>query len=366
MRGRSGTSGTRAGGRQPHAKAISPNPFTALQSALRREIDARLTGLLDAKIDAARGHGRPVVEMLRALTDLCLRGGKRLRSSLVATGLRAADERIALDPAIDAGVAVELLHTYLLVHDDWMDGDLVRRGGPSVHAQLARRFRSNKIGDAAGILAGDYAAALAAEALSRVDVAPARLPRLLACFAQMQLDAVVGQQLDLLGSRDIETMYMLKTSSYTVRGPLQLGALLAGSSPRLATTLDRYAMPAGVAFQLRDDLLGVFGDPKLVGKPFGSDLKSGKRTLLLVEAERRARGPARSVLRRVVANPRASDVQLRRAVEVLESCGARAVIEARIENLGEQALLALKTGPITTAGRELLEGAIKALTSRQN
>jgi len=349
------------------AKPIARNPFVALLPTVKNDIDARLHGFLDARLDEARNYGADVVEMVSAIRDLCLRGGKRLRPALLAVGYRTVSARSDLEPALDAGVAVELLQAYFLIHDDWMDRDSVRRGGPTVHEHLTRRFRSQRIGHAAGVLAGDYAAALATEALSRVELHPGSAARIFGCFAQMQLDAVAGQQLDLLGrAEDVELAYSLKTGSYTVRGPLRLGALLAGGSPRLLGALDRFALPAGVAFQLRDDLLSAFGDPRQTGKPFGNDLRSGKRTLLLTMALARARGQQRRVLERVVGNAAATDEQLRSAVEVLERSGARQAVELRIEELVERALKALGSGRITPEGRQLLEGAARALAARRS
>jgi geranylgeranyl diphosphate synthase type I len=301
-----------------------------------------------------------------ALRDLCLRGGKRLRPALVVAGYRAASCQGDLDTAIDAGVALELLHAYLLIHDDWMDQDSVRRGGPAVHALLARRFRSERVGCAAGILAGDYAAGLAAEALSRLELPPSRAMRIWACFAQMQLDAVAGQQLDLIGrTRSVESVYALKTASYTVRGPLLLGAQLASARTRVLTALDRYSLPVGVAFQLRDDLLGVFGNSSQTGKPTASDLRSGKRTVLLTTGLRRARGRDHRVLKSVVGNAHASQAKLSAAAQVLERCGARKVVEDRIEELLGRARLALRAGRIKPEATALLEGAAQALTDRQ-
>lgn len=360
-RGRGGRSG------RSHAKAIPGNPFVAMLEEIRQDINARLGGFLDAKLDAAEPYGAEVLEMVSATRDLCLRGGKRLRPALLVAGYRAASATAELEPALDAGVALELLQAYFLIHDDWMDRDTVRRGGPAVHALLAKRFRSQRIGHASGILAGDYAAALAAEALSRVDIKPAYAPRVFSNFARMQLDAVTGQQLDLIGrARDVEKTYELKTGSYTVRGPLRVGALMAGASPRVITTLDRFALPIGVAFQMRDDLLSAFGDPSQTGKPFGSDLKSGKRTALLLAALRRARGRDHRTLKSVVGNARATDAQIRRAVDVLERSGARQVIEERIDELYASALVALRARRITPEGKELLVGAARALTARRS
>jgi geranylgeranyl diphosphate synthase type I len=348
------------------AKTISANPFGALLTTVRAEVDTRLRGYLDAKLDAVTVHGPEAAELVRALRDLCLRGGKRLRAALVVAGFRAASRNGDIDTAIDAGVALELLHAYFLIHDDWMDEDTVRRGGPAVHARLARRFRSHHLGCASGILAGDYAAALATDVLSRLELRSSRQARVFTCFAQMQADAVIGQQLDLIGrARSVESVYALKTASYTVRGPLLLGAHLASAPTRVLTALDRFALPVGVAFQLRDDLLGVFGDFSQTGKPRGSDLRSGKRTVLLTTALRRARGRDHHILKSVVGNPRPSKAELQAAVDVLQRCGAERAVLDRMEELLGRARLALRAGRIGTEARELLEGAARALVDRQ-
>jgi geranylgeranyl diphosphate synthase, type I len=354
-------------GRRGHAKAISGNPFQALLADIKQDVDARLQGLLDSKLDAVRKYGPEVVKLCSATHDLCLRGGKRLRPALVVAGYRAATGKPDLDTAIDLGVALELLHGYLLIHDDWMDDDAVRRGGPAVHAHLAVQFRSEKLGHAAGILAGDYAAGLAVEALSRAELPAARVSRLLATFAQMQIDAVLGQQLDLMGRPEsVDLMYRLKTASYTVRGPLQLGAILGNASVRVLTALDRFALPVGVAFQHRDDLIGVFADPRATGKPRGSDLRGGKPTVLVQLGLERAKGKDRKLLQRVLGNARCTDEDLAAASDVLDRCGARRAVEARITELVRSARVALAAGRLDPEAQRLLEGAARALTERDS
>ena len=342
------------------------NPFAALAADIKRDVDERLGTLLDGRVANASSVGQDFVEVVSAVRDLCTRGGKRLRPALVIAGYRAASAHAGLEVAIDAGVALELLQAYFLIHDDWMDGDTIRRGGPAVHALLRKRFRSPELGDRAGILAGDYAAALAAHVMATLEAPTARLRRVFACFAEMQLDVVAGQQLDLVGrTKDVERVYLLKTSAYTVSGPLRIGAILAGGTTRVIDALDRWARPIGIAFQLRDDLLGSFGDPKQTGKPLGSDLRAGKHTVLLATALQRARGGERELLKSVVGSPRVSDAKVRRAMDVIESCGARQRVEMRIEELVAEATMALANSQFTPSGRALLEGAAEVLTARR-
>ncbi len=349
-----------------HAKTITPGPFSALWATVTEDVDARLGGFLDAKLDAARALGPETVEMVGALRDLALRGGKRLRAALLVAGYRAATSSDDLEPALEAGVAVELLQCYFLIHDDWMDKDDVRRGGPAVHVRLAERFGSRHLGASSAILCGDLAVALAIEALARADLPDRHAASLLACFGEMQEDAVLGQQLDVLSrSSDPERVYALKTSSYTVKGPLRLGAILGGGGARLLTALDRFALPAGIAFQLRDDLIGAFGKPAETGKPAGRDLVSGKRTALVVRAFERASRADRKLLERVFGNPRASAGDVNTALSVLERSGARDAVERRIDALVKEALAALAATPATREGRALLDGALRALTARR-
>lgn len=334
---------------------------------MRREVDTRLAGLLDAKVDLAAKQDAEVLEMVRAFRDLCLRGGKRLRAALLVAGYRAASATADLEPALDAGVAIELLHAYFLVHDDWMDRDDTRRGGPAVHKLLGDKYQSTRLGEASAILAGDLGVALATEALARVEVPAARLPRVFGAFAQMQADAVAGQQIDVIArGEDAEKTYTLKTGSYTVAGPLRMGALLAGGSPELISSLERFALPAGVAFQLRDDLLSAFGDPSETGKPFANDIRSGKRTALVQRAFELAKGKDRKTLASAWGNPRAGKKLLREATDVLTRCGAKSAIERRIHELSARALESVECAELAQARRTLLLGAVDALTERRS
>jgi len=352
-------------GRPSAAPEAGANPFVTLLRSVQPDIESRLAGFLDARITEARALGPEVQTLVREIRRLALRGGKRLRPALVVAGLRTVSSSAELEPALDAGVALELLHTYFLIHDDWMDGDRVRRGGPSVHVALAERFHSEHKGNASAILAGDYAVALACDALARVEIPAERLRGAFLVFAEMQLGAVAGQQLDMVGrGKDVELGYALKTGSYTVEGPLKMGALLAGGKPATLQALSRYARPAGVAFQLRDDLLSLFGDPAQTGKPLASDLMAGKRTLLLRLALRRGKPPELSAIRKVLENPRAKVPALRDALSAIQATGAPEQVEQRIAQLSEQALAELERD-VSPAGRELLLGATTALCLRR-
>lgn len=339
--------------------------FERFRVDVKAEVDARLAEWLEARAVAVRARGADVASMHGAVTGLTSRGGKRLRAVLLAAAYVACGGARSSDVAL-AGVAIELLQTYLLIHDDWMDDDDLRRGGPSVHAMLRERFGSRHHGDAGGILAGDYASALAQEALLEVDVPPDRLVVAARELARMQTDVTCGQLLDLRASAStpaaVEVVHALKTASYTTRGPIALGAALAGASSERRDALARFAEPLGVAFQLRDDLLGTFGDPSATGKAVGGDLRQGKRTALVAEAE--ADGDARRLLPRVLGVPDASDDEVAALVARLTTCGARARVEARVAALAAQSLAALATIELDAPARAVLAGAVVALTER--
>jgi geranylgeranyl diphosphate synthase, type I len=362
--------------RPPKSKepANATRSFEQLLGQVKQQTDARLKKVLLAELGQRRELGVEVRSALEAAESLISRGGKRLRAALVFAGYEAAlPTRNGASPGVaaakrsrlDVAVAVELLQAYFLIHDDWMDRDDVRRGGPAVHAALTGQFGSEHLGACGAVLAGDYLVALATGHLAKHTAKHVAHAQLIQCFIEMQLAAVSGQLLDVVGlTRKAERIYDLKTGSYTVSGPLKLGAILAGASPQLLRKLDEFAAPVGFAFQLRDDLLGAFGDPQTTGKPFGSDVKAGKWTWIAEYAHAHASPGKRKLLQRAFGNPEANEEALAAAVAVLESCGARAAAEALI---GEQADLArkrLRRLPISEPGRNFLSSAIDAFVSR--
>jgi geranylgeranyl diphosphate synthase, type I len=339
--------------------------FGELWAEVRSRVDFELGELWKAELASAE---HPELRLtLEAARDLCLRGGKRLRAALVALGYWGSSERGDWQPVLRACVAIELLQAYFLIHDDWMDRDDVRRGGPAVHAALGRAFHSEHQGACGAVLAGDYCAALSLACLSQVPLAADRVARAMAAYAELQGHAVLGQKLDLLSQNaPPEEIYRLKTGSYTVFGPLWLGAVLAGSSTDAAPRWRAFAEPVGIAFQLQDDLIGAFATTAESGKPWGSDLRAGKRTALVAAALDRGSAADVQALRQVLGNDQASDANLVQAARALVSSGARAAVEARIEELLGQAERSLQDLPVRRPDVfTLLRQATQALTHRK-
>jgi geranylgeranyl diphosphate synthase type I len=338
------------------------NAFEVFAADVRGPLEAHLEGWLEARVDAARARGPQVLIVAQALRDLVLRGGKRLRAALLAAAYVACGGEGGALAMTPAGAALELLQAYLLVHDDWMDGDAERRGGPSVPAVL--RERLGGFADAASVLAGDLACGWAQMALFEVSFPADRVRRAAKELARVQEEVVSGQVLDVAcaaaDAREVEAVHALKTASYSVRGPVVMGAALAGADERILSSMAAFGDPLGVAFQLRDDLLGTFGDPRSTGKPVGSDLRKGKRTSLLVDARR---DPRAAALVERAARGNATDADVGAAVEVIAASGARGRVEERIAVLAADALKALEGAE--GVGKELLASAIVSLTERE-
>lgn len=349
----------------PRKTSAQKNPFLALLSDTSKRLEPRLNAVLKESLERSAGYGDEVKHMVQAVASLCSRGGKRLRPGLCVVGALCRDKQADIGPAIEAGVSLELLQAYFLIHDDWMDQDDERRGGPTAHVSLAKQFRSTQLGERSAILAGDHAVGLATMHISSLNIPGTRLRHVLREFAEMQLAAVAGQQVDIIGTtKNPELTYELKTASYTVRGPLLLGAEIVGASAKAKASLDAYSLPTGIAFQLRDDLIGVFSPSEHTGKPQGGDLKEGKNTSLVQVAKKQLKKSDRAALDVVLGNRKATKSQVARAISLLEDCGAKAAIETRIEELKQEALKHIETPALSSHSRELLKGAVIALADR--
>jgi geranylgeranyl diphosphate synthase, type I len=321
-------------------------------------VNARLEDFFAEKMAHASELSPRAPELVSAVEDLTMRGGKRLRPLAIYAGFRASSPRITeydWQAILTLGAAIELLQSYLLIQDDWMDDDEQRRGGPSTHAAMTRKYEDPRLGASLAILAGDVAMGFAMELLHATQFPPNRTFEALRSFGAMHMEVVLGQQLDLLAHEDVTLTQHLKTGSYTVRGPVTLGALLGDASPAQLHALMQFAQPLGVAFQLRDDLLATFGDPAVTGKPVGHDLREGKHTALVSEARRLLSATDRACLDAVLGDRSASADAMQAAVRMLEASGARARVEAKLAARLQEARSALVSAScLEPAGVEML------------
>jgi geranylgeranyl diphosphate synthase type I len=348
---------------------------------LRARVGRRLEAFLRSQRPGLEQISDSVEPLLDAVTEL-LAGGKRLRPAFAYWGFRGAGgiDDGGDDGIVTAATALELLQACALVHDDVMDGSDTRRGAPSVHRRFASLHqRSEWLGPAdafgvgAAILLGDLCLSWADELLLTASLPADRLTSGKQVYDLMRTELMAGQYLDLVeqarggGSPErAMTVVRFKSAKYTIERPLHLGAALAGATPDDAVmkALTGYGLPLGEAFQLRDDLLGVFGDPAETGKPAGDDLREGKQTVLIAAARQAATPAQATVLRSGLGNPELNDAGVAALREVIIDTGARDHLETTITELTEQALAALD-GPVAEPAAEVLASLAVAATSRR-
>ena len=300
--------------------------------------------------------------MLAAVQDLTLRGGKRVRAGLAYFAALSVDSEEALPGLVAACASLELLQSYLLIHDDIMDQDDLRRGGPTVHRMLGDGDAQQ--GQVQGILAGDLAAAMTRWMLDQSVADPVRRSRAARELNRMEWDVIHGQFLDVTGSPDVDTMHDLKTSSYSTRGPVRLGGVLGGADDEQLAALEAYGTPLGAAFQLRDDLLDFTGDPAKTGKPAGTDLREGRVSSVIREALELAQGEQHQLIETAWGQHELPAVELAAAVEAIRGCGAIHVCVGRVRELTEGAIVALDRGNLRDEGVLPLQRIARALAAR--
>lgn len=290
-----------------------------------------------------------------------LTGGKRFRALCAIYGFRTHDEHIT-ENAIDIAAALEVFHAAALVHDDIMDSSDTRRGNPSahrafehLHSQAGWSGDGASFGVNAALLFGDlllaYCDELIAHALTSLDARTRERTR--REFDRMRREVTLGQYLDVVEERAWPTVsitdaldrasrvVVFKSAKYSIEAPLVIGAALAGASDDDLDALRAFGLPLGVAFQLRDDILGVFGDPEVTGKPAGDDIREGKRTVLIAVAMERLDSETSGTLNQLLGDRNLSPEQIESVRSTLVECGAHDEVEKFITEYVSQALTAL-------------------------
>ncbi|MEU2718592.1 polyprenyl synthetase family protein [Streptomyces sp. NPDC007205] len=325
----------------------------------RDRVEAILKDFLHTKALDARMKQLPPLAA-SVLTDYFTAGGKRLRPMLCVLGWHAAGGITpAPDTVLRVAAALEMFHAFALIHDDVMDASDTRRGQPTIHRTLAHRYgqgrthqRANRLGEAAAILVGDLALCWSNELLNTAGLASDQLARVLPVLDAMRTEVIYGQYLDVTAtgtpSSDLDQALLIiryKTAKYTIERPLHLGALLAGADNSLLKTLSAYALPLGEAFQLRDDLLGVFGNPALTGKSRLNDLREGKHTALIALAMRDATPHHKNLLHRMLGQPDLTGAEAAQIRNILTVTGARTHVEDLITQRRTTVMRLLDTTP---------------------
>jgi geranylgeranyl diphosphate synthase type I len=349
-------------------------------------VELRLERLLSSELQRWAAVDQDLSSPWATLRAAVLAGGKRLRPAFCYWSFVGAGGDPEADAIIDAGAALEMLHAAALIHDDVIDGSVTRHGRATTHVQYAAlhaergwRGANDRFGVGVAILLGDVALAYSGRLLAGAS------PEAVRVFDEARLEVNVGQYLDVLAAAQgpgpagtgegaasgasgagatpsgtavarAQRICRYKTAKYTVERPLHLGAALAAPErlAELAGPLSAFGLPLGEAFQLRDDLLGVFGDPAVTGKPVGDDLREGKPTLLSALAQARASGPGAGLFARRFGSPDLSVEEVLDLRAVIEASGARAEVESSIHRLAGTAASALGRLPIRSEARDAL------------
>ena len=363
--------------------AASPAaPDSARLEEIRRGVGEALASFLARQEGILRGVGADLEPCLAAIDEL-LSAGKRLRPAFCYWGWRSAGGEHCPE-ILATAAALELLQASALVHDDVIDASETRRGRPAVHRQFAswhaagaRSGSAEQFGAGAAILIGDLLLTWASELYYSGGLAPGVLQRGAPVWATLQTELAAGQFLDLLSQVNASTsvadalrVAAYKTARYTTERPLQLGATLATAvSPRpepaaVSSALARYGAPLGIAFQLRDDILGVFGDPARTGKPVGGDISEGKRTVLMAVARQRASPSQAAILDRHLGAGDLTGDAVAAVRAVVTDTGALAECENLIAAYRKEAVAALDGAPIAPDATAALTALADIVTDR--
>ena len=352
--------------------------ISAELTSVRDRVDSALADYLARQRARLTGMDSKATALADAVDQLVLGGGKRLRPAFAYWGYRACGG--ADSPELVRTVAaLELVQASALIHDDLIDGSDLRRGAPSAHRRFAADHRARHwhgeaeaFGAAAAILLGDLCLVWSDELLHTGGLEPAAVARARPIFDQMRTEVTIGQYLDVVAQvaedssvATAVTVAQLKSARYTVERPLQLGAALAAAPPPVLAALSAYGLPLGEAFQLRDDVLGVFGDPLVTGKPAGDDLREGKRTFLVAAAFEAADQHTRDRLAAQLGDPGLDPAGVQELGEIIVKTRALDRTEDRIRDLTARALAALEQVELTEVGRQALTALAAAATSRQ-
>lgn len=331
--------------------------------AVERELAAYLAGRAREAADYGDEYGRLWLRIAESA-----RGGKRLRPRLVLTAFHGLDGILdgsaAGGPgtAVETALAFELLHAAFLLHDDVIDGDAVRRGRPNVAGEFSAdalfrgvgSSRARRWGESAAILAGDLLLHAAAQRLARLPVAHATRSRLLDLLDRAIFVSAAGELADVglatgmsaTGLGEVLAMTARKTAEYSVAGPLAAGAVLAGASDDVVELLEEYGRLVGIAFQLGDDLLGVYGEEPVTGKSTSSDLRQGKQTTLIAFARGTA---AWQDIEPLLGSDELSPADTAWLAAALERCGARSFVERLLADHVAAAFAALDSPLLPSA-----------------
>lgn len=352
--------------------------FKADLTHYRDQVNAELSLFLEEEIQVARKISHFTQTMAEHITEFTQRGGKRIRPLLAIKAYQLLGGKKEKE-MIRASLSVELLQSYLLIHDDLMDQDALRRGKPSTwkfftefHKKNFHTPHSALFGSNMAILAGDICESFSHKAIIQSGFDPILQQKALTQLTQMNLFTGYGQMLDVVYEQmekitlaDVLKMFELKTAHYTLSGPLKLGAIFAEANPAISQTLSDYGIPAGKAFQIHDDILGLFADETKLGKPLGSDLSEGKRTILMAYVFAAGESKEKTRVLALLGKKSISSAELATARDDLKSMGVLAQAELQRQQFVDKALQITHSDVLVPEMQDFLSQFTHYLVSRE-
>ncbi|MEJ0014694.1 MAG: polyprenyl synthetase family protein [Actinomycetota bacterium] len=345
---------------------------------LTTAINASLAQFFQQESEHLIKIGSELEPVADALGHFLLDSGKRVRPLFAAIGHLGTGAELTPE-IIRAVSSLELVHVCALIHDDVMDASDTRRGAPAIHKQFEALHikeelhgSAKQFGIASAILIGDLALIWAAKMLHESGAPSEHILRSLPIYDEMRIELTAGQYLDTyeqaLASESVERSLKVaryKSGKYSIERPLQFGASLAPQfSQSIIDIYSKYGIPLGEAFQLRDDIIGVFGDPTITGKPTGDDLREGKRTVLVATTLSRSNSAQREIFLQNFGQPSLDLIKINQMREIIIETGALQELEALIGKLTSEARAVLTHGGITPQAASLLDEMATAATIR--
>lgn len=344
----------------------------------KKIVDRKLAEYFAKKIKEAKKIDALAVQAMKNIRNLTLAGGKRVRAAFMYWGYKAAGGRDD-DKIIEASMSIELTNIFLLIHDDIIDRDDFRHGVQTIHKRyenLARRFYRQTdpvhFGDSMALVIGDMAAAAGNEIIFNSKFSPERILEALDKLQDIISVTVGGELMDVVlearrkaTEKEILKVHKNKTAKYTVEGPLHLGALLAGADKKILDVFSAYAIPVGIGFQIQDDILGVFGNEKKLGKPVGSDLRKGVQTLLITKALENGNRQQRQWIQNMMGNPNAGDRDIEEFKKIVIDTGSLEYSKNFSRKLIARGKEAIEKSGIPKNAKDFLAGMADYLMNRE-
>lgn len=348
--------------------------------SFKKLLDVELDKFLSGKAERANKIAPEASELIEHIKDFTLRGGKRIRAALLFYSYLAHGGKNKPE-GLQASMGMEMSETYLLIHDDIIDNDSLRRGGITPHTSYEqiykKRFPGRHIdpkhfGTSMAILAGDLACAYMNELIVGTEFKKENKARAIQELSYILEREVFGETLDIVielkdnpTKEDVTLVQQLKTAPYTFDSPMKLGAILAGANEKQIKILESYTVPLGTAFQIQDDILGMFGSEDKIGKPVISDLREGKITLLILDALEKANPVQEKKIRSCLGNKNVTKLDLEEVKQIIIDTGALDKSKNLAIQLANNAKQGLQDLKLKKEGKDFLLGIAQYMVNRE-